>query len=80
MNRIIFKALNDSIMVPTRGTEKQFSTLLVPMPDEERKLTEIIIFTFLYGVAKGFDVKAQCKIFCFGKLWSPYHRDCASQF
>ena len=62
MSRIIFKALNDSIMVPTRGTEKQFLTLLVPMPDEERKLTEII-FTFLYGVAKGFDVKAQCKIF-----------------
>ena len=63
MSRIIFKALNDSIMAPTRGTEKQFLTLLVPMPDEERKLTEIIIFTFLYGVAKGFDAKAQCKIF-----------------
>ena len=27
-------------MVPTTGTEKQFLILLVPIPDEERKLTE----------------------------------------
>ena len=40
MSRIIFKALNNSIMVPTTGTEKQFLILLVPIPDEERKLTE----------------------------------------
>ena len=31
-----------------------FLTLPVPIPDEERKLTQIIIFTILCGPAKGF--------------------------
>lgn len=67
MSRIIFKALNNSIMVPTTGTEKQFLIVLVPIPDEERKLTENFFFTFLCGVAttqrNAQDVKTQCKIF-----------------
>ena len=54
-------------MVPTTGTEKQFLILLVPIPDEERKLTENFFFTFLCGVAttqrNAQDVKTQCKIF-----------------
>ena len=31
-----------------------FLTLPVPIPDEERELTQIIIFTILCGPAKGF--------------------------
>ena len=48
MSRIIFKALNNSIMVPTTGTEKQFLILLVPIPDEERKLK--IFFSHFFVV------------------------------
>ena len=29
-------------------------TLPVPIPDEEKKLTQIFIFTLLYGASKGF--------------------------